>query len=147
MPLSERVPSMHPKRPAAATPEMIVATWFGCGLSPKAPGTVGSLGALPFAWMILAYGDWVWLAGAVVAASLIGIAASRIVLRKSGIKDPSFVVIDEVAGQWLALLPAGLNPYLFVAGFSGLPPVRYLETLAGRLGRSQGARSNRRDAG
>ena len=108
---------MHPKRPAAATPEMIVATWFGCGLSPKAPGTVGSLGALPFAWMILAYGDWVWLAGAVVAASLIGIAASRIVLRKSGIKDPSFVVIDEVAGQWLALLPAGLNPYLFVAGF------------------------------
>ncbi|MEQ8503771.1 MAG: phosphatidylglycerophosphatase A [Rhodospirillales bacterium] len=110
-------PSTHPNRPATTTPEMIVATWFGCGLFPKAPGTIGSLGALPVAWVILTYGDWMWLAVAVVAASLIGIAATGIVLRKSGIKDPSFVVIDEVAGQWLALLPAGLNPYLFVAGF------------------------------
>ena len=38
-------------------------------------------------------------------------------LKRSSIKDPSFVVIDEVAGQWIALLPAGLDPVLFVAGF------------------------------
>ncbi|PIW26362.1 MAG: phosphatidylglycerophosphatase A, partial [Rhodospirillales bacterium CG15_BIG_FIL_POST_REV_8_21_14_020_66_15] len=47
---------------------MVLATWFGCGLAPKAPGTVGSLGALPVAWAILAVGGWPWLAAAAVAA-------------------------------------------------------------------------------
>tara|TARA_R110000772_G_scaffold231592_2_gene342536 strand:+ start:11314 stop:11763 length:450 start_codon:yes stop_codon:yes gene_type:complete len=96
---------------------MIVATWFGCGLAPKAPGTVGSLGALPVAWIILSYWGWPWLAVAAVAATVIGIVATAAVLRRSAVKDPSFVVIDEVAGQWIALLPAGLDPILFAVGF------------------------------
>lgn len=95
----------------------IVATWFGSGLSPKAPGTVGSLAALPFAWAILAGAGWQGLALAVVAVTLAGLWATAAVLKASGIKDPSFVVVDEVAGQWIALLPAGLDPLLFAAGF------------------------------
>ncbi|PIW31259.1 MAG: phosphatidylglycerophosphatase A, partial [Rhodospirillales bacterium CG15_BIG_FIL_POST_REV_8_21_14_020_66_15] len=43
--------------------------------------------------------------------------ATAAVLRRAEAKDPSFVVIDEVAGQWLALLPAGPDPVLFAAGF------------------------------
>lgn len=106
-----------PARPPAFSPAMIAATWFGCGLAPKAPGTVGSLGALPAAWLILVYGGWSWLAVAAVAATVLGIVATAAVLKRSSVKDPSFVVIDEVAGQWIALLPAGLDPVLFVAGF------------------------------
>lgn len=96
----------------------IVATWFGSGLVPKAPGTAGSLAALPVAWAILAWGGgWPGLALAVLAAVVAGLWATAEVLRASGIKDPSFVVVDEVAGQWIALLPAGLDPILFAAGF------------------------------
>jgi phosphatidylglycerophosphatase A len=96
---------------------MLCATWFGCGLAPKAPGTVGSLGALPFAWAILSLGGWPWLAAAALAVTVLGTLATAAVLRRSGAKDPSFVVIDEVAGQWIALLPAGLDPVLFASAF------------------------------
>lgn len=114
---SGAAPGPGPDRPPALNPAMIVATWFGCGLAPKAPGTVGSLGALPVAWIILSYWGWPWLAVAAVAATVIGIVATAAVLRRSAVKDPSFVVIDEVAGQWTALLPAGLDPILFAVGF------------------------------
>ena len=113
------VPAPGPEqdRPSAFSPAMIAATWFGCGLAPKAPGTVGSLGALPVAWIILSYWGWGWLAAAAVAAAVLGILATAAVLKRSAVKDPSFVVIDEVVGQWIALLPAGHDPVLFIAGF------------------------------
>lgn len=114
---SRAAPNPGRERPPALNPAMIIATWFGCGLSPKAPGTIGSLGALPVAWAILFYSGWPWLAVAAVAATVIGILATAAVLRRSAVKDPSFVVIDEVAGQWIALLPAGLDPVLFIAAF------------------------------
>ncbi len=114
---SRAAPNPGRERPPALNPAMIIATWFGCGLSPKAPGTIGSLGALPVAWAILFYFGWPWLAVAAVAATVIGILATAAVLRRSAVKDPSFVVIDEVAGQWIALLPAGLDPVLFIAAF------------------------------
>jgi len=114
---SASAPGPGRDRPPAFSPAMIAATWFGCGLTPKAPGTVGSLGALPVAWIILSHGGWPWLSVAAVAVTVIGILVTAAVLRRSAVKDPSFVVIDEVAGQWIALLPAGLDPVLFVAGF------------------------------
>ena len=117
-----------PERPPAMTLSMALATWFWCGLSPKAPGTVGSLGALPVAWAVLAFGGgWVWLAVAAAAATVIGTWATAVVLRRCSVKDPGFVVIDEVAGQWIALLPVALfpsmadapgpDPVLFAGGF------------------------------
>ena len=114
---SGAAPNPGRERPPALNPAMIIATWFGCGLSPKAPGTIGSLGALPVAWIILSYWGWGWLAAAAVAAAVLGILATAAVLKRSAVKDPSFVVIDEVAGQWIALLPAGLDPVLFIAAF------------------------------
>ncbi|MDP9037698.1 MAG: phosphatidylglycerophosphatase A, partial [Acidobacteriota bacterium] len=56
-------------------------------------------------------GGWPLAAGtlaAAVAAVAVGIPAATIAARESGCKDPGFVVIDEVAGQWLAL--AGIRP-------------------------------------
>ena len=87
-----------------------VATFFGAGLGKPGPGTWGSVGAVlswaAFAWAVHPSAQTLLLALlAGIALSLIfGIPAATIVARESGRKDPQFVVIDEVAGQWIALL-------------------------------------------
>jgi phosphatidylglycerophosphatase A len=75
--------------------------------------------------------------GLAVAATLIGIPAATQVARAYASKDPQFVVIDEVAGQWIALIGAPLAWKSFVVGFILFrmfdilkpPPVRQLERL------------------
>ena len=103
------------------SPVTLLATWFGSGLIPKAPGTMGSLAALPFAWALLAFcGPWE-LAVASVAVFAVGIWASGRYADALGRSDPGEVVIDEVAGQWIALIPAPLLAdklwLAFAAGF------------------------------
>lgn len=100
------------------SPAGILATWFGAGLLPKAPGTWGSLAALPFAWVIQYYSGWVGLTIASVVVFAVGCWAASIFEAKSGVKDPGAVVIDEVAGQWMVLIPAGLDPLLYLVGFA-----------------------------
>mgnify|MGYP001822853993 CR=1 FL=1 len=100
-------------------PATLVATWFGSGLLSKAPGTWGSLAALPFAWAI-AWAGGPWLLGlAAVFVFVIGLWASHLYARALGAEDPGSVVVDEVAGQWLALLPVALSvayyPLAFIA--------------------------------
>ncbi|SLN54629.1 phosphatidylglycerophosphatase A family protein [Oceanibacterium hippocampi] len=107
---------------AFSHPASLIATWFGAGLIPKAPGTWGSLAALPFAWVILEFAGWPWLALATLLAFLAGLWASAAYCRAKGLKDPGEVVIDEVAGQWLALLAAtsagSPDPLAFAVGFA-----------------------------
>lgn len=87
-----------------------VATFFGAGLGKPGPGTYGSVAAVllwaAFAWAVHP-GSAVLFAtlcvGIVVSVAL-GVPAATIAARESGRKDPGFVVIDEVAGQWIALL-------------------------------------------
>jgi phosphatidylglycerophosphatase A len=101
-------------------PVVILATWFGSGLSPKAPGTVGSITALPFAWLILHFGDKNILFIAGILISLSGWYISNAYLKRIGKEgDPKEVVIDEVAGMWvtLALLPFENMLHLFIIGF------------------------------
>ena len=81
-----------------------LATWFGCGYAPKAPGTVGA-GAAVILSAVLGWGPLVNLAAAALAG-LVGIWASTTEARASGRKDPGHIVIDEVAGQWLTLAGA-----------------------------------------
>jgi phosphatidylglycerophosphatase A len=87
----------------------VLAIWFGCGRVPKAPGTAGTLGAIPF-YLLLAH---VWGRPAVAAAAAVitavGVWASNQVVRKLGIKDPQIVCIDEVAGVLITLLAAPAN--------------------------------------
>lgn len=87
-----------------------VATFFGAGMLRPGPGTYGSIVAM-LLWMAAAKGlhpAWgalaVGTALAALAATLVGIPAATIVARESGREDPGFVVIDEVAGQWIALI-------------------------------------------
>ena len=97
-------------RPPLFHPSTLLSTWFWIGLIPKAPGTFGSLAALPFAWIIQTYlGPLALLAGAVAIFGL-GCWASAHYIRDFTETDPGEVVIDEVAGQWIAclLIPPGM---------------------------------------
>lgn len=99
------------------SPAMLIATWFGAGLFPVATGTVGSLGAIPFAIVFgLLAGNW-GLGAASVVTLLAGIWASGRLVRQGAGDDPNFVVIDEVAGQLLTLALSPLSPAGFVLGF------------------------------
>ena len=80
----------------------VIATWFGCGLSPIAPGTVGALGTLPLHWLLLRFSGPVHWA-AVVIVSLGGTWAAQRYASARGESDPQRVVIDEVAGTLIAL--------------------------------------------
>jgi phosphatidylglycerophosphatase A len=79
-----------------------LATWFGCGLSPVAPGTVGTIGALPL-WLLVRRGGPIAVVATACAMTGIGVWASNVVVRDSGEKDPQRIVIDEVAGVLFAL--------------------------------------------
>jgi len=98
-------------------PAFLIATWFGSGLLPKIPGTWGSAAALPFAWGIMWFGGPQVLLVCAIVAFVVGIWAAGMYSKHSGIKDAGPIVIDEVAGQWLTLIPAGLDPVLFLVGF------------------------------
>mgnify|MGYP003115936673 FL=1 len=93
----------------------LVATWFGSGYLPKAPGTWGSLAALPFAWVILSFfpGPYFLLAASAVLL-LVGVWASALHSKTLGTHDAGEIVVDEVVGQWtvLAVAPFSLLGWL-----------------------------------
>lgn len=83
----------------------VLGTWFGCGLSPVGPGTVGSLGALPLYLALSPLGPPAVL-GAALVLTVAGVWAAGIVADAVGEHDPQIVVVDEVAGVLLALAAA-----------------------------------------
>ena len=84
--------------------ERLLCSWFGAGWIPKAPGTWGSAAALPLGWLLFWLGGPPLLGAAAVIVFFIGWWASERIVRAEGLEDPGWVVIDEVAGQWLSLL-------------------------------------------
>src|SRR4029450_2328031 len=115
---------------------LVLATWFGCGFSPVAPGTAGTLGAIPLypvgarlgtggvagasplapgtagtlgaipLYLVVARLGTWAVAVATIALALVGVAASTRVANLRGLKDPQLVCIDEVAGVFVALTAA-----------------------------------------
>lgn len=94
-----------------------LATGFGIGRSPVAPGTMGSLAAVVAAVPIAAHGGPMALGFAALAVLFLGIPVAAAAAHAMGREDPGAVVIDEVAGQWLALIPAGADLGAWVVGF------------------------------
>jgi phosphatidylglycerophosphatase A len=88
--------------PAARLLAHGLATWFGCGLSPRAPGTVGSLGAVPL-HLLLSLAPAPLHVAAALLLSAAGIWAAQRYAVASGEDDPQRVVIDEVAGSVIAM--------------------------------------------
>lgn len=95
----------------------MLGTWFGAGLLPGMPGTWGSLAALPCAWAIRSLLGAAGLAIAAVLIFVVGCWAAGIIAKKSGVADPGAIVIDEVAAQWVVLLPAPLDPFSYALAF------------------------------
>ena len=114
-------PTVAPaSRPAAPLWATLVATFFGTGRLEPGPGTWASL-ATVLVWALassqIPVTNRVWatmIAAALV--TLIGIPAATLVARSSGLKDPQFVVIDEVAGQLVALIAVPLAWKTVLAG-------------------------------
>lgn len=95
-----------------------IATGLGVGRLPKAPGTWGSLAALPPAWLIASLGGPWLLATATLLVALVGGWAADDYAKRLGQADPGEIVIDEVAGQWLILVLVPPDPVLYAAGFA-----------------------------
>ena len=101
-------PGFHPiARPTLrfmlAHPAHLIALGFGSGLSPKAPGTVGTLWAW-FSFVLLGFGmsDWQW-ALVIVASTLVGWWACTVTAQHMGQSDSSHMVADEIVAFWLIL--------------------------------------------
>lgn len=84
--------------------ERLLCSWFGAGWLKPAPGTWGSAAALPLGWLLWDLGGHPALAAAMAIVFFVGWWASERIVRADGLEDPSWVVIDEVAGQWMTLL-------------------------------------------
>jgi len=127
----------------------LIATWFGCGYAPKAPGTAGSLAALVVAialHYVLGYGAGYERATLLLATAILlapGIWSAGVVARETNKPDPQIVVVDEVIGQWITLASAAtFNWKTYLAAFVLFrlldmwkpAPARQLESLPGGWG-------------
>jgi phosphatidylglycerophosphatase A len=122
---------------------LIIATWFGAGYSPLAPGTAGSLAAIAIAFLLRRHAEpWHFVAAAALLAAPAVWAAGR-TAKIVGRKDPGLVVVDEVLGQWITLARAGsINWKTCLVAFALFrlfdiwkpAPVRQLEALPGGIG-------------
>src|SRR5947209_11243195 len=122
-----------------------LATWFGCGYFPKAPGTAGSVAALIIAVALHQYAGFLWWQFLILAAALFypAVWAAGVTAEAYKIDDPQFVVIDEVLGQWIALAGArayNWKSYLLALALFRLfdiwkpPPAPWMESLPGGVG-------------
>lgn len=144
-PATSPAPAVAPQ-PRGPLWAILVSTFFGAGRLKPGPGTWGSVSAV-LLWALIASRippharTWAAIVAAAVV-TLIGIPAASAVARASRLKDPQFVVIDEVAGQLVALIAVPLAWKTFLAGlilfrvFDILKPfpIRRLERLPEGIG-------------
>ena len=90
----------------------LLLSFLGAGYLRPAPGTWGSLAAVVAALVVHQIGGPVLLGLGIVLAFTAGTWAARIEAETSEDHDPGWIVIDEVAGQWIALLPVSLGAHL-----------------------------------
>ena len=118
-----------------------LATLGPIGYVRPAPGTIGSLVALGTGYMIASFSLGV-LVAAILAVAILGIFAAERYRQRTGKKDASEVIIDEVAGQWIPLVIIPLEVEWYVAAFllfrffdiSKIGPVGHAENLTGGIG-------------
>jgi phosphatidylglycerophosphatase A len=133
--------------PVVRTPSLLsnaahfLATGFGSGFSPVAPGTAGTAVGLALFWPLRTLSPVVQI-GATVLMFLAGVAAAEVTARRTGLKDPSIVVVDEIVGMWISLLLLPFTPLTAAAAFFLFrlmdvvkpPPARGFEALPGGWG-------------
>ena len=118
-----------------------LATLGPVGHLRPAPGTIGSAIGVVSGYMIASYGTGI-LAAATLLVTIIGIFAADAYSQTTDRKDAPEVIIDEVAGQWIALIILPLDPWWFAAAFvlfrvfdiTKIGPVGMAEQLSGGVG-------------
>lgn len=96
------------------------ATWLYSGYLKPAPGTWGSLAAIPFGIALLYTQSYAIIIAATLFVFILGLWSARLFSEQSGIHDDKRIVIDEVVGQWIAFIPltmTQLNPLAIAAAF------------------------------
>ncbi|HSN90920.1 MAG TPA: phosphatidylglycerophosphatase A [Anaeromyxobacteraceae bacterium] len=106
-------------------PWVLLAAWGPCGFSPVAPGTVGTLGAIPLWWALSGLPAAAYLAVLVAATGLAILAAHR-AGRYWGVADASPIVVDEVVGY---LFTMALVPFSWTAALIGFLLFRVLDVV------------------
>jgi phosphatidylglycerophosphatase A len=126
------------------SPAVWLATGFGVGFAPVAPGTFGALWGLPLAWAISQIGDWRAEALLIGTICLVGVPICTAAARAlGGAKDPGAIVLDEIASVPITFFMVPIDsPWIVVVGFAlhrlfdvtKPPPIRRLERLPDGLG-------------
>lgn len=98
-------------------PEVLLVCGLGSGFAPKAPGTAGSLAAVLIWWLLLGEQPIAVQLSAVVLVTLLGTWLTGRVQARYRVNDPGAIVIDEFAGQWIALLAAPVTAWGMLAAF------------------------------
>jgi phosphatidylglycerophosphatase A len=133
-----------PELANVSTGPLLLATFFYSGLSPVASGTVGSLIAAILYYLLPGLHNVIALIIAIVVCLIAGIWSSSIVERELKVQDPGIIVIDEVLGQWIALVTIGYagDPVYVLLAFLAfrffdivkLWPARIFERMHGGVG-------------
>ncbi|MFA6034003.1 MAG: phosphatidylglycerophosphatase A [Myxococcota bacterium] len=103
---------MKPVQSVAIT----LATWFGAGFSPKAPGTCGTALAIPFYLLIAGFPWWLY-AVTVVGLTAVGTWAAKITGDRYGEVDCQKIVIDEVVGYLITMSLVAPSAWTVIGGF------------------------------
>ena len=116
-------------------PAHFLALGFGAGLAPVAPGTFGTLLAIPLAWLLRTYAGEAEFIATIILFFVVGAWASHVTGRHLGASDHGSIVIDEVAAFLLVLYFTGLTPVRMLVAFALFrlfdivkpPPIRYFD--------------------
>ncbi len=119
IPLCDRVTVtlMDTNTPKTHPIMVLLATGFGSGYAPVAPGTAGSVVGVLLAWPLLSLPTWGFLL-ATAACFLLGISVSGAAESHFAAKDPGAIVIDEIAGVWITLIAVTPTPLHLLLGFA-----------------------------
>ncbi len=100
-------------------PWHLLATGFGSGLSPVVPGTMGSLAAIPF-WYLMTFLPWQLYSLVVMMSICIGVYLCHRTAKDMGTHDHGSIVWDEVAGKWITLMALPTLDWQWVAAGFGI---------------------------
>lgn len=97
-------------------PAQFLAFGFGSGLSPKAPGTMGTLVAVPL-YLLIAHWSLAQYTGFIVLTALLGVWICGVASRQLQVHDHPGIVWDEFVGFWITMWAVPVNWVWIVAGF------------------------------
>lgn len=116
--MSPDLPHQRPTNDNARPPGFWISTWFGAGLLRPAPGSWGSLAAIPPGFLILHFSGVIGLALALLAMLPVAFHAVTRYQNYTRTHDDSRIVVDEVLGMWIAMLASGGSPVLVLFAFA-----------------------------